>query len=762
MSDVFLFCFSVAETNQYEVHSKEEKYETFEDFEKRCEDIHHNRCFVCHRVSIGMVMHTKTTCARCYGKSKDTSRYIANDCLPVWYKTKEDRLARINPQFQIPNCLSKLRLGEKMLLQLAKLFVPLVHIKNGTMGIRGHVCAFPQNISDVADTLPRLPEDVTIVRVIQKIQAEVGGKELVDKQFFVRKQSVLDALEWLVEHNDEYRHVKIAVENLDWIEGEEAEIKTLVREVETMDTQDEYDDNDDKGPAPDQTFLDGVHDHVTNIGMIVEDRQPIISDENTVIQAVLKNAMKEAGTKSTMEWPTIGVDAVDEYDRSKKIFCMAFPWLFPGGIGDVHDYIDSNISNWGQHMLFYEDGRFAADELFCFFAENYIVRHTNAKSGGFFVNKQNADTPESLEILKEKIKEGDSGFINHLTYWTQNVPGSDGYWRNEKSKLYSWISHHVQQGNGMPMFFITLSCAEYHWPDINRLLKERLDLAEKDNSDVDRDNPGYCAMVNRYAVVIQEYFQARVETWLKSAGKKLFGIKHYWIRYEFAPGRGQIHAHLLAISEDLGIFDQMEADKKREDAIELWPARLATYAKDRLGFTAEVSEGFDELDAMKENPVRIRFTDLKRDSESIQRDEELLKKRCMFHKCNGFCLRAGRGANNHCRECRSGAGTETIPNSCETTGFDLRTHPYVGYDKKNTLRLYMPRNHKRVVQTSADLLHMWRGNCDVQILIYKNSSKTHFDPEDIARVTDYVVGYSCKGAKTLKEEHNQNRSFILK
>ena len=55
-----------------------------------------------------------------------------------------------------------------MLLQMAKLFIPLVHIKQGVMGIRGHVCAFPQNVSEVADTLPRLPEDVTIIRVIQK------------------------------------------------------------------------------------------------------------------------------------------------------------------------------------------------------------------------------------------------------------------------------------------------------------------------------------------------------------------------------------------------------------------------------------------------------------------------------------------------------------------------------------------------------------------------------------------------------------------
>jgi hypothetical protein len=57
--------------------------------------------------------------------------------------------------------------------------------------------------------------------------------------------------------------------------------------------------------------------------------------------------------------------------------------------------------------------------------------------------------------------------------------------------------------------------------------------------------------VDEYSIVIQEFFEKRVEIWLETVGHGVFDIKHYWLRYEFAPSRGQVHAHLLAICDSL-------------------------------------------------------------------------------------------------------------------------------------------------------------------------------------------------------------------
>ena len=93
---------------------------------------------------------------------------------------------------------------------------------------------------------------------------------------------------------------------------------------------------------------------------------------------------------------------------------------------------------------------------------------------------------------------------------------------------------------------MTLSCVEYKWPDVRRLIKERMLMAGKNP---DMFDVNVTKFVNEYSIVVQEYFQQRVKIWLKTVGKNVFKIKHHWLWYEFSPSRGQIHAHMLVISD---------------------------------------------------------------------------------------------------------------------------------------------------------------------------------------------------------------------
>ncbi len=42
-----------------------------------------------------------------------------------------------------------------------------------------------------------------------------------------------------------------------------------------------------------------------------------------------------------------------EYYISKNIFVNSYPWLFPGGIGDMYDieHVKAPIQDWGKHLL---------------------------------------------------------------------------------------------------------------------------------------------------------------------------------------------------------------------------------------------------------------------------------------------------------------------------------------------------------------------------------------------------------------------------
>ena len=62
-------------------------------------------------------------------------------------------------------------------------------------------------------------------------------------------------------------------------------------------------------------------------------------------------------------------------------------------------------------------------------------------------------------------------------------------------------------------------------------------------------------------------------------------------------------------------------------------------------------------------------------------------------------------------------------------------------------------------QTSTEMLRSWRANCDIQLLIYSSDPKNP-DPSEIARVVNYVVGYSCKGGHTHVEERNQLEDLV--
>ena len=554
------FIYSYASLKDGTILNKFQKRVVFEEFEDECKKLKHSKCHCCHRVSINLKVNNRGICPKCVTK-KDDSYYLKHDALPTW----TDRHGKVH--YRLPDCLKSLSQAEKLLIQLYSPFVPLHHMKKGTFGLSGHVCAFEQDVEDFITKLPRSRVDTNMIRVVQTVKAEIGGCQATTlKAFRVRKDKVFEALVFLKEHSTEYRDIEIDMAALDWIQGKEGVLddKTIVTDEMTTHT-DNDNKNSDMGPASKQAIDPGKKgSNVTAFGYIDDCETPVLSKEDALINEELQKAVSESSKKGsiTVPWPCVSSKPVNEYS-GKKLFARAFPWLFPGGVGDVQDY-PGDIAEWGENMLYYEDGWFASDKIFCFFAMNYIVRHRNSSSGRWFIDSFQKGCPDTLEELKEQINNGNTTFINSLTYYNKRVKGSSPYWFQKRSELYEWINHHVEAGNGAPMFFITLSCAEYFWADVIDLLKDRLTEAGIDTKDCYVGSEKLVQITNDYAIVIQEYFQKRTEIWLKTVGKAVFGIDHYWVRYEFAPGRGQIHAHLLAIPRDQSIYDLCHYDLSTE------------------------------------------------------------------------------------------------------------------------------------------------------------------------------------------------------
>ena len=113
------------------------------------------------------------------------------------------------------------------------------------------------------------------------------------------------------------------------------------------------------------------------------------------------------------------------------------------------------------------------------------------------------------------------------------------------------------------------------------------------------------------------------------------------------------------------------------------------------------------------------------------------------------------------RFCRSGCGYENTPGLADTPGFAIQTEDSIMDDPRGFKKLCLKRNNKRLTQTSLYCLQAWRGNCDIQLLIY-DTDPCNPDPAEIAKVTDYVVGYACKGNQTLTVEKSHVKSFTLR
>ena len=383
---------------------------------------------------------------------------------PIWFNDQG------TPMYEVPEELFQLTEGEKLLIQQVSPYVPLQHLQNGSYGAKGHVCAFPQDIHEICTKLPRLPADVKTVSIVKSYLSEDGESQKIS--FKIRRQKVINALRWLKKYNTEYKSIEICEENLNWMSTDTESLpnkqaKHLECDDNTNETIQKRQQEVYESQSPTDAYMYG---YINN-----PPEKDLPQKKDREITDALRQSYQKISHNTSLDFPYVSETPVSEYDTTIKLFCKAFPWLYPGGQGDFNDYTESpeDIDTWMERLLYYFDGRFARDKMWCFFALNYAMRRKNATAGSYFVKSFVEDCPKTLPELQEKIENDDIDWINKIQYYSHKVRGSPGYWRFKRSEVYTWINHHVSVGNGPPSLFITLSCAEYYWPDIRRLLQDR-------------------------------------------------------------------------------------------------------------------------------------------------------------------------------------------------------------------------------------------------------------------------------------------------
>ena len=445
------------------------------------------------------------------------------------------------------------------------------------------------------------------------------------------------------------------------------------------------------------------------------------------------------------------------------MYVNSYPWLFPGGVGDLYDMDRGkwSVKQWAQHLLHYHDGRFLKDQMFSLFVFNSVERHVNNSQGQYFFksNKFIGENPPTIDQLKRQLAEGDDTYIQMLRYYSRGIKGSDNYWRGKTLELEAWINHHVASGRGPPTFFMTFSCAENWWPDLRRLMIQLEGEAHNDDEVALLKNNDFGAMkrsVKRYTMYVNKFFMMRANKFMETVVKEALRIEHYWGRVEFAPGRGQIHLHILGIAKDRAYLDKFYRAKTMDEKALV----MDEYAREHLDMTADVAIDHDDDPSYypphPQSPLSCKFCECTNE----ERDVRLLAQDCMCHHCNKFCLRENK--RNTPRTCRVGFGDESHFGGGDTPGMDLREKSAIVKDKKGINQFRMKRTHSnRVVQHSRTLLKGWRANCDIKLLLYFSNP----DFPDIGEIEDvcrYVVAYTGKRNQTSRQEKDAIQNLITR
>ncbi|CAB4010472.1 Hypothetical predicted protein, partial [Paramuricea clavata] len=382
-----------------------------------------------------------------------------------------------------------------------------VYIKpGGQRGYSGHCINLPQNVKELAMSLPRYPKDLAVIIVKAK------GRENTFRDVTVRKQKVQNALVWLINNNPHYSELLINEDALNSLPE-----NGVPPDLMTVETDDDIvsDDNcsPDVGPPTDNPSEDIVYNDSTEMSSFL----PVGEQQQQEIEAV-RNQLSE---NEPMQWPSVENEPINEYQVS-HLATMALPTLFPDGKGDPTNQgllRDVSLQERIKHLLKFAEiidckwvYRFANHPRFSYWAFNMIQRKRILQQSGIFLKQNPGEAHLTIDELREMAASNDANvFMSKVSRYVGNI-------------------------------------ADMHWPELHALFKADTDN-ELDNStsDVRRQN-----VINNPHVV-DWFFTQRLESFVKHWLYDTLGAKWHWFRYE-CQGRGSIHCHGTAkLNNDPGL-----------------------------------------------------------------------------------------------------------------------------------------------------------------------------------------------------------------
>jgi len=266
-------------------------------------------------------------------------------------KTPRDSLANYRWVGSVPKELQDLNWIEESLVSRAHFIGKVVRLQNRNatsyFSIKGHTVLVPQDTRKLADLLPASPDSLLdSIRVVWVGKTEPTKLNL-RRHFTVRTEKVRAALEWLCQHNEDYRAVQIDEDEIQqWPSVFVAEklLNSMGRIKNAVS-----DDASRSGHGVEDMDIAGIE------GDLPMSTSALIDTNGVSESPVVAKLQELARLKDSERFVNVvtGKDLLSDYDRN-YYFTAAFPTLFPYGSGK---HIDSrrqdqlSLSRWVQLLL---------------------------------------------------------------------------------------------------------------------------------------------------------------------------------------------------------------------------------------------------------------------------------------------------------------------------------------------------------------------------------------------------------------------------
>jgi ATP-dependent DNA helicase PIF1 len=507
------------------------------------------------------------TCQRCQerGFSMDLKEGICHRC---FLRDIDNRKRPVTPFLMsadnhmdpgiVPGHLPELTQVEEMVIARAHVQMLVKRVRGHQYHYTGHCVTFLQNIVRTVDVLPNLPSelDIVLLRPPESCTDDLRYRRQFQTDFRVRRGSILAWLRFLKANHPDYRYITISTDRIAAlpVDGDVSSSVTCIT---------------------DNTLgLDGPVELINappNSQSVVLSLDQDTTEANLILEGITGRKPPSTGLPA----PSIRHTPIDEASGRERILSLAFPTLYPTGQADLNTPRLRNVplKDYARHLLCWHDQRFARHARWRFFVFNMYMRQKARSTAQFYVSRTSNIKDLTREELTEAL-ETDASLLPQIVRQGALLPGTRPYWRNRSGSLQA---HARFLSPSAAPVFLTLSCADMQWHDLQRHLPRFTDYLTGDDRTRQRI---VWSNVQDYPHIIAHYLDIRFRAFLTYVIRPYLGVTDHWIRYEWQH-RGSGHLHCLFWTESSPPLDPL-TDEQRATFAEYWGQRITAWNPDQL------------------------------------------------------------------------------------------------------------------------------------------------------------------------------------